>query len=196
MKKNTLGKILIAALAALVLCIGLMACNNSSSGDSGEGGGNSASSDSSSSSEGEDPMMDGEDAGKWNYNAQYVMTGVYGDDPQTNVAIQLLCENGEFTCDNPDKGIEPFEDEWGKLMSEDLGDLKGTYTWEYDGDVAKVTLNWNGQTQTVEIEDDGFERSFEIPATFFDPEDSTVYVDEVNGKEIKHSEQTLKFMQY
>ena len=193
MKKNTLGKILIAALAALVLCIGLMACNNSSSGDSGEGGGDAAATD-EGSSDGADPLMDGEDEGKWNYTAQYVMSGVYGDEPQTDVALMLLCKDGKFTVSSP-KGIPseivPFADEWGDLVNGADG-IEGTYT--YDGN--SVTFELNGQTATVEIADDGFEQTFEIPATFFDPDNKTSYIDEVNGEETAHADLTLEFLKY
>ena len=192
MKKNTLGKILIAALAALVLCIGLMACdNNSSSGDSGEGGGEATASEGGS---GEDPLMDNGDEGKWNYTAQYVMSGVYGDSPQTDVALMLLCKDGKFTVSSP-KGIageiEPFRVEWGDLVNGADG-IEGTYT--YDGN--QVTFELNGQTATVEIEDDGFEMTFEIPASFFDPDNTTSYIDEVNGTETAHSDQTITFLKY
>ena len=197
MKKNTLGKILIAALAALVLCIGLMACNNTSSdsGDSGEGGGEATASEGGS---GEDPLMDGTDEGKWNYTAQYVMSGVYGDSPQTDVALMLLCSDGKFTVSSP-KGIageiEPFRVEWGDLVNGADG-IEGTYTYEYDGDTPKVTFELNGQTATVEIEDDGFEKTFEIGASFFDPDNTTSYIDEVNGTETAHSDQTITFLMY
>ena len=197
MKKNTLGKILIAALAALVLCIGLMACDSTSSGDSGEGGGDATASE-GGSSDGADPLMDGEDEGKWNYTAQYVMSGVYGDEPQTDVALMLMCADGKFTVSSP-KGIPseivPFSDEWNELVNGADG-IEGTYTYEYDGDVAKVTFTLNGQTETVEIADDGFEQTFEIPATFFDPDNTTSYIDEVNGEEIPHDQLTLKFLKY
>ena len=197
MKKNTIFKILVAFVAAFVLGIALVAC------DGGNAGGNAgdesgAEQGEAAANDGADPLMDGEDAGKWNYNAQYVMGSVYGDAAQTDVALMLICEGGKFTVSSP-KGIPseivPFSDEWGDLVNGADG-IEGTYSWTYDGDVAKVTLELNGQTAEVTIEDDGFDQTFTISAGFFDPDDTTVYVDDVNDTTIKHSEQTIKFQKY
>ena len=195
MKKNALGKILVAAVAALVLSFGLVACGGTSTdGNAAGGDDNSGEAAAPAADAGVDPLMyqnkDGElEEGIWNYSAQYVMASVYGDAAQTNTAIQLVCADGKFTCDQPDQGIDPFMDEWNEFMGE------GTYTWEYDADgVPTVTFEFNGATATTTVDLDYGE--MEIPATLFDPDSKNSYDDVVNDTVIPHSELTCTFVQY
>ena len=189
MKKNTLGKILVAVVAALVLSIALVACGGGTDDSGSAAGGDEGTPAAESTDAGVDPLMymnkDGElEQGIWNYSDEYVMASVYGDAPQTNTAIQLQCENGKFTCLQPDDGITPFLDEWKEFMGE------GTYTYEYDADgVPTVTFELNGNTATATIDLDYGE--MEIPATLFDAEGKNE-----TGKGVSHSDLVCTFVQY
>ena len=188
MKKDMLGKILVAFVAAFILGIALVACDGGASGgNSGEGGGEA------SADAGVDPMMymnkDGElEEGIWNYSSTYTMNSVYGDAEQTAAAIQLTCADGKFTAIIPDQGITPYMDEWEEFITKE--GTEGTYTFEYDADgVPTVTFDFNGQTASTTVDVDYGEMY--LPATLFDPEGKNE-----TQKGVSHADLDLKFTQY